>query len=82
MAMKHGGIEYSYIVGSDVIRDGMYVEVSNQSNSTDAILEIFFSDASYDMAVTLFKPNVPLEVLEWAISVARERLPVKPGTFD
>ena len=82
MAMKHGDTEYRYIVGSDVDRDGMYVEVSDQPNGANAVLEIFFSDVSYDMVVTLFRPNVPLEVVEWAISVARERLPVGQGTFD
>lgn len=80
MAMKHGGKEYRYIMGSDVIRDGMYIEVSDQPDNADAVIEIFFSDISYDMVVTLFKPNVPLEVLEWAISVARQRLPVEPKT--
>jgi hypothetical protein len=82
MAMKHGDIEYCYVVGSDVVRNGMYVEINDQPDGSDAILEIFFSDVSYDMVVTLFKPNIPLEVIEWAISVARERLPVKPGTFN
>ncbi len=80
--MKHGDTEYRYIVGSDVIRDGMYVEVSDKPDGNDAVLEIFFSDVSYDMVVTLFKPNVPLDVVEWAISVAREGLPVEPGRAD
>lgn len=82
MAMKQGYTEYCYVLGTDVTRDGMYVEDSDEPDGTDAILEIVFSDISYDMVVTLIKPNVPLEVVEWAVSVARERPPVEPGTVD
>ncbi len=77
--MQHGGKDYSCRVGSDIIRDGMYVEVLATPDTADAILEIFFSDVTFTMTVTLFAANVPLEVVEWAISVARDRLPVKPG---
>ena len=80
--MKHGDKEYRYTMGSDVIRDGMYIEISDQPNGTDAIIEIFYSDVSHSMNVALYKPNVPLEVVEWAISVARERLPAGANAND
>ena len=80
--MKHDGREYAYVVGSDVIRDGMYVEVGDGPDGANAILEIFYSDASHKMTVTLYRPDVPLEVVEWAISIARERLPVKTDAND
>lgn len=76
MAIEHNGREYRYDVCSDIIRDGMSVEVSDQHDGTDPILEIFYSEVSHEMSVTLFKPSVPLEVVEWAISAARKRLPV------
>lgn len=73
--MEHDGREYSYLIGSDLVRDGMYVEVTDRLDSANEILEIFYSDVSHKMSVTLYKWDLPLEVVEWAISVARERLP-------
>jgi hypothetical protein len=34
------------------------------------------------MSVTLYRPDVPLEIVEWAIAIARERLPVKTDATD
>jgi hypothetical protein len=82
MPVKHDGQEYAYVVGSDVIRDGMYIEVCDEPDSANEILEIFYSDVSRKMSVTLYKPDVPLEVVEWAIAIARERLPVKIDATD
>ena len=64
IAIKHGEIDHSYVMGSDVILDGMFVEVSEQPDGAKAILEIFFSDVSYDMVVTFFRPSIPLEGVE------------------
>lgn len=80
--MEHDGREYSYLIGSDLVRDGMYVEVTDRLDSANEILEIFYSDVSHKMRVTLYKWDVPLEVVEWAISVARERLPPKLRQAD
>lgn len=80
--MTLGDREYHIVMGSDVIRDGMYIEVKDAGRGADAILEVFFSDASHDMLVTLFEPNVPVEIVEWAISIARERLPEQPDRVD
>ena len=82
MELKRDGSVYRCIVGSDVARDGMYLEVSDQASGSDVILEIFYSDLNNQMSVTLFKPDVPLEVVEWAISIARQRLPVRSDLAD
>ena len=74
--MKHNGVEYGYVLGSDLVRDGMYVEVSDVQNEMPAILEIFYSDATHTMTVSLYMMDIPLEVIEWAIAVAKERLPI------
>lgn len=73
--MKHNGVEYGYVLGSDLVRDGMYVEVSGIQNEAPAILEIFYSDATHAMTVSLYMMDIPLEIIEWAIAVAKERLP-------
>ena len=80
--MLQDGKEYSYLIGSDVTRDGMYVEVNDGANGTDEIIEIFYSDVTHKMSVTLYRSDIPLEVVEWAISIARERLPVNMGATD
>lgn len=78
MTMTFGGQEYHVMMGSDVVRDGMYIEITAGPRGTDAVLEVFYSDVRHDMVVTLFAANLPVEVVEWAISVARDRLPVAP----
>ena len=52
----------------------MYLEVTEASGG-DNILEVFFADTGKDMGLTLFKPSVPIEVVEWALSVAKVELP-------
>ncbi len=73
MTFEHKGREYSCLLGSDVIRDGMYIEVNDGSSETNPLIEIFYSDVTHETTMTLLKPDVPLEVIEWAIAVARKR---------
>ena len=80
--MKHSNNQYSYIRGSDITRDGMYIEVSDKLNNANAIIEIFYSDVSHQMSVTLYKQDVPLEVVEWAIAIAHKHLPVQKNQAD
>jgi len=82
LAMRHHGKDYGYVVGSDLVRDGMYIEVSDDAEGTQTVIEVFYSDVTHRMCVTLYKPDVPLEVVEWAIAIARERLPVKTIPTD
>jgi len=79
MPIEHDGKQYHAVMGSDEDRDGMYIEVREDKRE---LIEVFYSDVSHQMSVTLFEQNVPVEVVEWAISVARTRLPVsaKPGS--
>ncbi|RVU39204.1 hypothetical protein EOI86_08135 [Hwanghaeella grinnelliae] len=76
MTAEFKGQVYTYLVGSDVSRDGMYLELGSGSDGANTIAEIFYSDITHEMTVTLYKPDLPLEVLEWAISEARDRLSV------
>ncbi|MEO0961095.1 MAG: hypothetical protein AAFY01_01605 [Pseudomonadota bacterium] len=74
-AMQYGGKKYGYIRGSDVGRDGMYIEVADHLKPAEPIIEVFYSDETHKMHVTLFEKDVPLELLQWAISIAQEQLP-------
>jgi len=82
MAFEHKGREYGYLLGSDVSRDGMYIEVNDGSCETNPLIEIFYSDVTHETTMTLLRPHVPLEVIEWAIAVARKRLPATKNQDD
>ena len=41
--------DYDYVIGSDVDRDGMFLEVSKADDRADALLEIFYSDQTHSM---------------------------------
>ena len=82
MAKEHNGTEYHYVLASDLVRDGMCIEVSDEPDGPNVLIEIFYSDVTHEMTMTLFKPDVPIEVIEWAISVARKRLPAAKSTDD
>lgn len=73
MIVEIGGLKYECIRGSDIIRDGIYLELSTSDGQW--VLEIFYSDQTGKM--TLSGPAAPLslEVVEWVIAQAKVRLP-------
>ena len=77
IAVKIGEQQFKVIMGSDVQRDGMYLELSLEGGSD--LAEVFYSDTTHTFSLTLFEPAVPLEAVEWLISEARRRLPQIPG---
>jgi len=52
----------------------MYLEVTDDPDALNVLLEIFYSDITSEMTLSLYQPT-PLPVVEWAIGVAKERLP-------
>ena len=73
MSFSCRGLEYQYVVGSDVKRDGMYLEVTDTQDESD-VLEVFYSDQTDQMTFTAYRWDIPLEVVEWAVTLAKERL--------
>ena len=72
------GQSYTAVVGSDVDRDGMYLELSDSSQVV--IAEVFYSDEIGSMTFTAHKADLPLPVVEWLIARAKIRLvPVDGG---
>ncbi|MDG4875538.1 hypothetical protein P9273_10555 [Mesorhizobium sp. WSM4935] len=67
------GRNYRATIGSDVQRDGMYLELVDDRKQI--VGEIFFSDIDGKITVTLSQPEVPVELVEWMIATARVRLP-------
>jgi hypothetical protein len=67
------GLNYHAVIGSDVQRDGMFLEISDSQNI--AVAEVFYSDVDHRMTFTAWKQDLPVEVVEWAVGYARLHLP-------
>ena len=72
------GVEYRFCRASSVVEghDGLALECWR--GSAGQVFEIFRNDESMRFEVTLFEQDVPLELLEFAVPIAREQL----GDFD
>jgi hypothetical protein len=71
-----GDAEYSFTRGSDVVRDGMFLEAELVGESTRrTVAEVFYSDETGRFFVSCFVEAVPLELIEYLISEGRKRLP-------
>lgn len=75
MAIEISGRCYSYVIGSDLTRDGMYLELSDETEESSIILEIFYSDQNRTMTMSTFCEGIAIEVIDWALQQARVRLP-------
>lgn len=73
--IKFNGIEYEILRGSDVIRDGMYLEASiSKLDIRDQVLEIFYSDIDGSSTVSYCKDDIPVELVEYMIVNAKTAL--------
>ena len=64
---------FETVRGSDIHRDGMYLELS-ETGGEQGIAEIFYSDQTGDFTVNTFGNDIPLEVIEWMVVRARQDL--------
>lgn len=70
-----GNREFEFIVGSDVPRDGMYLEAMDVTRGrSKPVAEVFYSDITHKMTFSVFEPDLPFEILEHIAAVARHRL--------
>ena len=65
---------YRTVRGSDVGRDGMFLELIDV-HTGDEIAEVFYSDATHQMTVSVFHQELPLPVIELLIERAKHDLP-------
>ena len=70
--LEISGQRYGVTVGSDIQRDGMYLEVEDEAKAV--LAEVFYSDRDDSMTFTGYRPDLPLTLVEWMIAHARERL--------
>jgi hypothetical protein len=66
------GRRYEVRRGSDVERDGMYLEIADDANAR--LADVFYSDQDNSMTFTAYRADLPLPVVEWLIAQARLRL--------
>jgi hypothetical protein len=66
-------------VVSDVVRDGLGLELLNEENQV--LAEVFRHDASHRLTMTCFEPDIELTQIELLIARARDELnPFEDGT--
>ena len=63
---------FKFQVASDVIRDGLGVELINESG--EVVAEVFRCDRDHSVVVNTFSYEVSLDALEQLLAAARSRL--------
>lgn len=74
MLIEHAGRTYSTVRGSDLLRDGVFLELS-VAGSSEVLMEVFYSGVDGSFCLSGSGAPVPLEVVEALIAAARELLP-------
>ena len=64
---------FKTVMGSDLKRDGMYLELIDEV-SGDEVAEVFYSDSTGEMNISVFRPGLPLVAVEHLIAEAKVRL--------
>ncbi|WP_284602449.1 hypothetical protein [Dickeya dadantii] len=68
-------MKYELTRGSDILRDGMFLELSEAGTSPlRQIAEIFYSDVTHEFFLTCYEENIPLGAIEELISEAKNLL--------
>ena len=72
---------YKLVRASDSIRDGMALEIVDITDDKigQEVLEVFYWDEDGRMTITLYRPNLPVALIEWSVSQAHALLPPLPA---
>ena len=65
---------YEVVIASDVVRDGMAMELWDVPTG-ELLIEVFYSDEKGTMTAKQFRNIVPAEVSEWLLEEAQRQLP-------
>ena len=71
--MTGSGSGYQFLMGSDIERDGMFMEMLDASGA--CVAEVFYSDVTHKMVVTLGQQGLPIEAVQELLSRSRLQLP-------
>ena len=78
--MEFEGHTYEITMGSDLDRDGMFLELDELGlGGRETLAEWFYSDLDGSMEFTAYTDGVPAAVLEWFRGEAARRLPPDAG---
>lgn len=69
-------MQYRYQFASDVIRDGMALELTDES--WNVLAQVFRCDADNSLTISLFSESLPFTEVEKLVRIARKEL----GVFD
>ena len=71
------GRKYEIIFGSDVRRDGVYLELSDRTGETvEVIAEVFYYDEIGKVVFNCFREEIPNQLIKWLMDeVAKENWP-------
>jgi hypothetical protein len=75
--MRHDA-RYETVMGSDVTRDGMFLELWDIGPPREFALWAFYSDTDGSFEFTRYRADVPDEVEAWFHLEAKRRLPPVP----
>ncbi len=72
MFIEDNGTRYEIIRGSDIVRDGKYLELRLPDTSPiEQLAEIFYSDATHEFFISIFAGNLPLSIIEILVAEAK-----------
>ncbi len=76
---EYEGRKYEIIFGSDVQRNGVYLELSDRTNETiEVIAEVFHYDEIGKVVFNCYRKSVPYQLIAWLFDeVAKERWPIQ-----
>ena len=75
------GHEYSVLMGSDVDRDGMFLELYRGSETNGSpIAELCYSELGRTFALTVYDRTTPTAALDWLRMEGARRLPSSEHT--
>ena len=76
--MNIDGREYTVLMGSDVDRDGMFLELYlGREPKGEPLAECFYSDVDGSLSLTVYRRNTSDAALAWLEQEGARRLP--PG---
>ena len=65
------GRKYEIIFGSDVQRDGVYLELSDRTGETvEVIAEVFYYDEIGKVVFNCFREEIPYQLIKWLMDEA------------
>ncbi|MEQ5122165.1 hypothetical protein [Morganella morganii] len=78
MFIEDNGTRYEIIRGSDIVRDGMYLELRLPDTSpVEQLAEIFYSDVTHEFSISILADNLQLSIIERLVAEAKVLLPLK-----